>query len=294
MRVGVIGLGAMGGAFARNLVADGWTVRGFDLDPARRAALHEAGGEPVGTPAEAARDSERVVLSLPDHEVVRRVILGPEGAVHGSAPGCIFVDTSTSPPEASRALARDLAERGVAFLDACVSGTGATARERDVVALVGGDATSFAACAELFRAIARNAYHLGPTGAGALGKLVINVAVVGNRLALAEALNFGTAVGMDPATVLEILKDGTTYSRAMDLKGDKMVQRDYRPESTLAASLHGTHLLLDEAERAGAPLFLVSLYAQMARIAVGLGYGPSDPAALVEALRHLTAPDRHD
>ena len=294
MRVGIVGLGAMGGAFARNLVAAGWTVRGFDLDPERRAALRAAGGEPVGDAAEAAHDAERVVLSLPDHEVVRRVVFGPGGVAEGAARGCILVDTSTSPPEASRELARELAGGGVAFLDACVSGTGATARERDVVALVGGDARTFAACAELFGAIARKAYHLGPTGAGALGKLVVNVAVVGNRLALAEALNFGTAVGMEPAAVLAILKDGATYSRAMDLKGDKMVHRDYRPESTLAASLHGTHLLLDEAERAGAPLFLVSLYAQIARVAVGLGHGGSDPAALVEALRHLTAPATGD
>jgi 3-hydroxyisobutyrate dehydrogenase-like beta-hydroxyacid dehydrogenase len=120
-----------------------------------------------------------------------------------------------------------------------------------------------------------------------LGKLVINVAVVGNRLALAEALTFGTTAGMDPEAVLAILKDGSSYSRAMDLKGEKMVQREYTPESTLAASLHGSELLLAEGRRVGAPMFLVSLYGQIAQIGVGMGYGPADPASVIEALRNL-------
>lgn len=292
--VGIVGIGAMGRGFAKNLLEAGFRVQGFDLDPVRLAELEERGGHVVQNPAEAAHGASWVLTSLPDHETVREVLFGVGGIVDGAEPGTIVVDTSTSLPQQSQALAGALDEHGIRFVDASVSGTGATVLHKDVVVLAGGDAGDVAACRTLFDGFCRQAYHLGPVGSGALGKLVINVAVVGNRLALAEALTFGTQAGVDPEVMLQILKDGPSYSRAMDLKGEKMIRGDYRPESTLFASWHGCELLLEQGRGVGAPMFLTSLYAQVAQIAVGLGYGDADPAALIEALRHVAHAKRRE
>lgn len=286
--VGLIGVGALGAGFARNLIRAGYRVRGFDLDRQRLDQLRSWGGHAAGSPAEAAIGARWVVTSLPDQADVRTVAFGPEGIVAGAPSAAILVDTTTSSPEASRALANDLATSGHGFVDASVSGTTATTMAGDSVLLVGGAAAEVSACQPLFAAIARRAYHLGPVGSGALAKLAVNVAVVGNRLALAEALSFGRAAGMDPAVLLEVLKDGPAYSRAMDLRGEKMVRRDYPPDSTLAASLHSAEVLLAEGHRIGAPLFLASLYTQLARVAASLGFADQDAAAVIEALEGMT------
>ena len=289
--VAVIGLGAMGRGFARHLLDAGFTVRGCDLDPARLAQFVAWGGVASESPADAATGAGTVLTSLPKHEHVVDVLFGPDGVQQGSHPGQLVIDTSTSLPQQSRALADRLAAAHVRFLDASVSGTGATVMEKDVVVLVGGDSRDYLEATRLFEAFSRRSYHLGPVGSGALGKLIINVVVVGNRLALAEGLNFGLASGMDGATLLQILKDGPTYSRAMDLKGGKMVTGDYRPDSTLAQSLAGTTLLLAQAQELGVPLFLTALYSQVAQAGVNLGFGPADPAALIEALKALSRRD---
>lgn len=288
MRVGIVGIGAMGRGFATNLLGAGFIVQGYDRDSHRLNEFERAGGQPKASPAAATRDADWVLTSLPKHEVVRDAVFGPAGIVEGAKAGLILIDTSTSLPEQAKALGADLAKHNVRFLDASVSGTGATVMSKDVVLLVGGDRADFDACAALFGGFSRRAHHLGPVGSGALGKLVVNVAVVGNRLALAEALTLGMAAGMDPATVLDILKDGSSYSRAMDLKGEKMIRKDYQPESTLGASLHGCSLLLEQARCVGAPMFLTSLYSQIAQVGVNQGYGEADPASVIEVLLKMT------
>lgn len=289
--VALIGLGAMGRGFARHLLDAGFTVQGCDIDPARLAEFVAWGGVASESPADAATGARWVLTSLPKHEHVVEVLFGPRGVRLGSHHGQLVIDTSTSLPEQSKALAAGLADAGVRFLDASVSGTGATVMEKDVVVLVGGDGRDYRDALRLFDAFSRRSYHLGPVGSGALGKLIINVVVVGNRLALAEGLNFGMASGMDAEVLLQILKDGPTYSRAMDLKGEKMISGDYAPDSTLAQSLAGTTLLLAQAQELGVPLFLTALYSQVAQAGVNLGFGPADPAALIEALKALSRRD---
>lgn len=290
--VGLIGVGAMGRGFAKNLVLAGFTVRGHDRDPRALEALQDLGGTPTGSPAEAATGATWLITSLPGHEEVSDVLFGSGGALTTAEAGIVVIDTSTSLPKQSRSLGERLARAGLRFVDASVSGTGATVLDKDVVVLAGGSTEDFAACRPVFDGFARASYHLGPAGSGALGKLLINVVVVGNRLALAESLALGIKAGMDPAALLAILKDGPSYSRAMDLKGEKMISRDYRPQSTLAQSLHGTELLLEQAREVGAPLFGVAVYSQIAQAAVAMGLGDLDPAALLEALLVMGGAER--
>jgi len=282
--VGLVGVGAMGKGFAKNLVQSGLIVRGFDVSPAAMQTLRDLGGVPASSPADAAAGASWLITSLPGSEEVDEALFGANGAVEGATAGSIFIDTSTSLPKESRSLAERLSSAGMRFVDASVSGTGATVLDKDVVVLAGGSSEDFAACRPVFDGFARTAYHLGPVGSGSLGKLLINVVVVGNRLALAESLALGMKAGMDPAALLAILKDGPAYSKAMDLKGEKMIAREYTPQSTLAQSLHGTDLLLEQAREVGSPLFGVAVYSQVAQAAVAMGLGDLDPAALLEAL----------
>jgi len=282
--VGLVGVGAMGRGIAKNLGAAGFAVRGFDLSDKRLAELEEFGGQAVSSPAEAASGADWLVLCLPGHEQVVDVLFGAGAAAAAAPPGCVVIDTSTSLPEESIAVSQRLTQRGLAFVDASLSGTGATIMHKDVVALVGGSPEDVRRCAPVFDGFARAYHHLGPVGSGALGKLLVNVVVVGNRLALAESLALGMKAGMDPHALLAILKDGPAYSRAMDLKGEKMITADFRPESTLEQSLHGAELLLAQARRVGSPLFGAAVYSQVAQAAVAMGFGHLDPAALVEAL----------
>lgn len=290
--VGLIGVGAMGRGIARNLVSAGFTVNGYDPSPESADALIANGGSAVGSPAQAAQGATWIITCLPDHSIVLEALFGVDGAARGAAPGTLFIDTTTSSPLESEYLSERLVGNDLRFVDASLSGTGTTVLVKDVAVLVGGPSENVEACRPVLEGFARAVYHLGPVGSGALAKLLTNVVVVGNRLALAEALALGTKAGMDASALLALLKDGPAYSRAMDLKGEKMVTGNYRPESTLAQSLHGTELLLAEAKRVGSPLFGVATYSQVAQAAVAMGFGDLDPAVLLEALLLMSGVDR--
>lgn len=293
-KVGILGLGRMGRGIAKNLLENGFTVQGFDIAKRARDELRDFGGVAVGSAAEAARGVRWLVLSLPGiTEVELALSAAAAPGANGDGPSYV-INTSTMLPQQAIDLSKRLAEDGIHYLDAPISGTGATILERNAVLLVGSTPASFAACRPVLDAFARASYHLGPVGAGATAKLLTNVVVVGNRLALAEALALGLKAGIDPEVLLETLKVGPAYSRAMDLKGEKMIRRDYRPESTLEQSLHGTELLLAEARRVGSPLFGAAVYSQVVQAAVAMGYGELDTAALLEALIRMGGPATRD
>jgi len=291
-RVGMVGLGLMGQAFAANLLGAGFSVRGFDIDPRRMGELADRGGEPAGSPAEAARGARWVLTSLPTIEIVREAALGPGGIAEGASPGLLLADATTSRPADSERLASELAARGVRFLDAAVSGTSAMAWEKDLIVVAGGRAEDFEACRPLFAGFARAAYHMGPAGSGALAKLIINLVLLSNRLALAEGLTLGMKAGMDLGALLTVLKEGAAGSKVMDQKGEKMIRGEYSPQSRLTTSYKDSGLMLEEGERLGSPMLLTGLYHQVARIGIETGLADLDPAALVEVLREMAGMKR--
>ena len=153
-RVGMVGMGLMGQAFIHNLRKSQFIVQGFDVDPARMDQLAEQGGHPVDTPAEAAKDVDCVIASLPTSDIAREVILGPSGVAEGAAEGLYICDTTTARPEDSERLAVDLAERGIRYLDSCVSGTSTRAQAGDLVVIAGGRQEDFEACSPIWPASA--------------------------------------------------------------------------------------------------------------------------------------------
>jgi 3-hydroxyisobutyrate dehydrogenase-like beta-hydroxyacid dehydrogenase len=286
-RVGVVGMGLMGSAFTHHLIASGFAVQGYDLDERRGREMHERGGVPVESPAAAARGARWVLTSLPNSDTVREVVLGENGVVHGAGPGLIVADASTSRPEDSERLGAELARRGIPFLDACVSGTSAMAWKKDLIVIAGGTVEAFEACKPLFAGFARAAYRMGPVGAGAMTKLVINLVLFGNRLALAEGLVLGAKAGMDGENLLKVLQDAACSSKTMIDKGPKMLHGDYSPEGHVRTSLKDARLALEQGQRVGAPMLVATLWTQLQQAAYQQGLADQDSSAFIEVLRLL-------
>ena len=284
MRVGLVGLGLMGSAMAPNLLAAGHDVVGFDLDPARRDEHVDRGGEVAESPAAVAADTDIVVLSLPTSAVVRDVCLAPGGLVGGS-PG-VVIDTTTARPEDTIATAQALREHGVGFVDATISGNARQAAARDIVAMVGGAAEDVAASHVVLEAIARSVHHLGPVGAGARAKLIVNLVLGVHRMVLAEGLVMGERAGIDLVTLLEVLKDGAAYSRAMDVWGTRMISGDHLPpDSRIRQSHKDFRLILEQGQTVGSPTWLSSTVRQLLGVAEADGLGEADNSAVIEILR---------
>lgn len=285
--VGLVGMGLMGQAFSHNLIEAGFQVQGYDIDERRMRELHERGGNPADSPAAAARGARWILTSLPNSDIVREVVLGARGIVEGAAPGAIVADASTSRPEDSQRLGDELAGRGLRFLDAAVSGTSAMARRKDLIVVAGGSAEDFEAAAPMFAGFSRAAYHMGPVGSGAMAKLVINLVLFGNRLALAEGLVLGAKAGMQMENLLTVLQDGACSSKTMIDKGPKMLAGDFTPEGHVKTSLKDSRLAMEQGARLGAPMLIGSLWSQLQQAAYNQGLADVDSSAFIEVLRGM-------
>ncbi len=285
--VGIVGVGLMGQAFSHHLLQNGFKVQGFDLDEKRLRELHDRGGTPVESPAAAARGARWLITSLPSIDIVKEAVLGPNGVAEGAAKGLILADTTTSRPEDSEKLGAELAKRGIRFLDACVSGTSAMAWKKDLIVIAGGAPEDFEAARPLFEGFARAAYRMGAVGSGAVTKLIINLILFGNRLALAEGLVVGMKAGMDGESLLKVLQDGACSSKTMIDKGPKMLKADFSPEGQVKTSLKDARLALEQGARLGAPMLVASLWTQLEQAAYQQGLGDLDSSSFIEVLRGL-------
>lgn len=285
-------MGLLGSALAESLIKAGFTVRGYDTAPARVREHEARGGVPARSPADAARGATVVMTCLMTADIVREVLLGPDGAIDAAEPGLVVIDNSTIHPDASAALAGLLAPRGIPMLDAPVAGSSGQARRREAPIVVGGDPEVFARCRPILDALTERVRHVGPNGAGARAKLVINLVLGLNRLALAEGLLFGLRQGLDGRALLAVLKDSGAYSRAMDLKGERMVEGNFEAEGKLVQHLKDVELMLEVGHAAGAPLLATALHRQLLLAGVAGGLGDHDNSAIIAVLRSLIAAPR--
>lgn len=292
--VGIVGMGLMGQAFIHNMRKSQFIVQGFDVDPKRMDDLKEEGGHPADTPAAAAKGVKCVITSLPNSDIVREVVLGKNGIAEGAEEGLCICDTTTSRPEDSERLSAELAERGIRFLDSAVSGTSVMARAGDLIVIAGGNEADFEACRPVFAGFSRAAYYMGPVGSGARTKLVINLILGGNRLALAEGLILGDKMGLGPDNLLKVLQDGACGSKTMADKGPKMIAAEYSKQGQVKTALKDTRLMLEAGQKYGSPLPLTGIYSQLLQAAYEKGYGEKDTVAFIEILRGLAGlEERH-
>jgi len=279
--VGLIGLGLVGSALAERLLAAGQRVVGWDIDPGRVAALGTSGGDVAGNVQEVFSSCRRVLLSLPSHREVAGVI---HAAGASLSRGLTIIDTTTGDPASTGELARSLADRGITYLDATISGSSAQVRAGSVTLMVGGDAESFAASEDIFQSIAQQTFHTGPAGTGAKMKLVTNLVLGLNRAALAEGLAFAGSLGLDLTLSLAVMRGSAAYSKTMDTKGERMIHGDFAPDARLSQHLKDVRLIVDIGRAAGLPMPLSAAHRAVLEDAEAAGCGELDNSSIISVL----------
>lgn len=281
-RVGLIGLGLMGCAFAQRLRAAGWEVAGYDLAPTSRRAARALGVRVARSNAAIFATCDHVLLSLPTLRETELVLSDAGTALRA---GHLILDTTTGDPEHAEAIHARLAERGMRYLDATISGNSEQiAAGANLLTMVGGDATAFAAARPLLRALTRQVRHVGPSGGGARMKLVTNLVLGLNRAALAEGLCFAEALGFTRRAALEVLLASQAYSAIMETKGGKMVNEDFAPQARLSQHLKDVRLMLESARAQRLKLPLTTAHRAILETAEAAGLGPLDNSALIQVL----------
>ncbi len=285
--IGVIGIGLVGTALVENLVAGGFDVVGFDIVEGKRRHLEQLGGRAVSCPKEVAAYVNRIILSLWNTGVVREVIEGPAGLLQSANKPKYIIDTTTGDPAQTEVLAQRLFEQGVDFLDATISGSSQQIRKREGVFMVGGRKAAFDACRDLFETLAEKYFYVGPSGSGSKAKLASNVILGLNRLVLAEGLVFAEKLGLDLETFLPLLKATPAYSCAMDVKGQKMLDNNFAPQSKITQHHKDLDIILEYAEHTKQELPLTRLHKKILEDAIDAGDGELDTSAVIKQIRRL-------
>jgi 3-hydroxyisobutyrate dehydrogenase-like beta-hydroxyacid dehydrogenase len=231
--VGIVGLGIMGGAFARNLRTAGWRVVGYDIDTARRRALTRAGVEIASDVATLAAAAPTIITSLPKPAALDATV---KAIARARLPRRVIVEMSTFRIDDKLKAERALREAGHVMLDCPVSGTGAQAKVKDLVIYASGDSQAIRKLRPLFAGFSRAVHDLGKFGNGSRMKFVANLLVAINNVASAEAMVLGLKAGLDARTVFEMVKSGAGNSRVFELRAPMMVNDRY-DDATMKVSI---------------------------------------------------------
>lgn len=226
MTVGIVGVGIMGSAIARNLASGGVAVRGYDTDPARLDLLRRNGGTPVASAAEAAQGASVLLTSLPSAAALEATVASLEAA---PAPGLVVAELSTLPIRDKERCRDRLGAHRMVVLDCPLSGTGAQAETRDLAVYASGDAAAYERAAPVFAGFARASHYLGAFGNGSKMKFLANLLVAVHNVASAEAMVLGVKAGLDPETIVKVIASGAGTSRVFELRAPLMAKRAYRP-----------------------------------------------------------------
>lgn len=287
--VGVIGLGIMGSAFARNLLSNGFTVVGYDPVPQAGEALRAAGGQPLASPRAVAEAADHVLIVLASIPALRAVIDGEGGMMPALRPGQVLAEMGTLPLDAKE-LARDLvAVTGATLLDCPVSGTGAQAAAGDLVVFASGPAEAVETMRPIFGGFSRQVRHVGDFGAGMKLKLVANLLVSIHNLATAEALLLAEKSGLDLQMTYEAIAAGAGTSRMFEVRGPMMVAGQYEP-ATMKMDVYQKDLalIMDHAAHVGCPVPLMAATLPFYSAAIAQGRAKQDTGSLFAVLQHFT------
>ncbi len=287
-RIGFIGLGIMGRGMAHNLLKAGFPLRVWNRTASRMQQLVDAGAEAGESPADVAAHSDIIITCVSDTPDVEKVILGEDGVIHGAKPGALVVDCSTISPQVTREIAAKLAEKGVHMLDAPISGGSEGAAKGTLSIMVGGDAEQFERAKPAFQAMGKTITHIGPAGAGQTVKLVNQVLVVGNCLAMCEALLLAQAGEVDLQKTFDAISQGAAGSWMFTNRAPQIIRRDWRPGFTVALQQKDLRLVLDAADELGVPLPGTALIFQLYRTLEARGLQEEGNHALIKALEALS------
>jgi 3-hydroxyisobutyrate dehydrogenase/glyoxylate/succinic semialdehyde reductase len=287
--VGIVGLGIMGSAIARNLVDRGWRVIGFDIDAARRAELALANVMIADNVGQVARDAPIIMTSLPGPVAVEDVA---QSIAASGQPSRIVVELSTLAIVDKLQFEATLQKAGHVALDCPLSGTGAQAKNRDLIVYASGDSDAIVRCAGLFSDFAKQSADLGRYGNGSRMKFVANHLVAIHNVATAEAMILAERAGLDPKIVVEMVGPGAGGSRMFQMRAPMMVEGVYEPATMKVSTWKKDMAIIAEfADDLGCATPLFTLTQPVYTEAMAMGLGDQDTAAVFEVLKKTIITD---
>lgn len=286
--VGIIGLGIMGGAFAKHLAAAGIHTFGYDLLPEKIHALNAAGGHGCTSARAVAQEADLILTSLPSAAALEDALLGDSGLIAAARPALLVVETSTLSIEDKEHVRARLADAGIAMMDAPISGTGPQAQAKDIAIFASGDREHFERAREILSHVARSVRYVGPFGAGSKLKYIANLLVAIHVAAAAEAIVLGERAGLDPAMLVEVLADSAATSRMLEVRGPSMAADAYQtPMMKLNVFQKDLDIIANFARESKCPVPLFSTAAPLFTAAADQGMGLQDTAAVISIFRQL-------
>ncbi len=286
-KIGFVGLGNMGGGMARNLLRAGFSVVVHDLDPRKVQALAEHGAGVAPTPREVARQTTRMLCMVETTLQAQAVITGEGGFLHGAAPGSIVISSSTIDPFSLRRMGDELATKGIKMLDAPVSGGKIGADAGTLTVIVGGPREIYEQCTDIFQGLGKNLFHVGALGNGLAMKIVNNLMLQANAVAVAETATLAAKAGLDPQTTLEIIRLSSGNSWAFERIMPRIVSRDFLPANTIDINHKDQALGCDFARQLGVPMPVAALTEQIYQMARAAGLNKQDGASVVRVFEQM-------
>jgi 2-hydroxy-3-oxopropionate reductase len=287
-RVGFIGLGIMGKPMAKNLMDSGFELAVHNRSPEKAEELGAQGATVAASPREVAEDSDVIITMLPDSPQVREVVTGEDGVLEGIDEGSLLIDMSTISPVVTEELAEAVKEKSASMLDAPVSGGDVGAIEGTLSIMVGGDEDDFERASPLFDAMGKTVTHVGPIGAGQVTKAANQVVVALTIEAVSEALVLGSAGGVAPEKILEVLGGGLAGNKVMEVKREKFLSHNFDPG--FRSELHHKDLgiALAAGREYGVVLPVTAIVDQMLLAMRKKGWGGEDHSALLRIIEDLS------
>ncbi len=288
LKVGYIGLGLMGKSIARNILKAGFPVVVHNRSQAAVAELVAEGAIRASSPKEVASQVDVVFTNLPDSPDVEQVVLGPDGILEGAHAGLIFVDNSTIKPATARLIAEQLAAKGVAALDAPVSGGDIGARNATLAIMVGGSALALETVLPIFKVMGKTITHIGEAGAGQIAKGANQIMVAAQMVAMGELLIYAQKAGADPVKVVEAIRGGAAQCWTLDVKPPRLFAGNREPGFKASMQWKDLNIIMETAREYGISLPSAAVDVQLYTAMLQAGLGSLDNSAILNVLETLS------
>ena len=283
MKVGFIGVGNMGGPMCRNIIRNtNHEVIVFDLNPAALKECTDIGAAAAASVADLAGRCDVVITSLPIPRIVEEVTLGSGGIAENARPGTVFIDLSTNSPATARRVSAGMAAKGIAMLEAPVSGGTARAKDGTIVIMAGGDDKVFEQNLPLLKSFSGEVVHVGAIGMGSTAKLINNMLAFCNSAAAAEALMMGKRAGIDLHKLDAVIRNASGMSAGYASLSSKAFKGEFQATFALDLAHKDLRLALELADELGVPGLIAPQVMNLMRMARGMGLGGDDSASIVK------------
>lgn len=286
-RIGWIGTGVMGRWMCQHAIQKGFSATVYNRSKDKLAPLLELGATGAESPRQVAERSDIVFAIVGFPRDVRQVFLGADGALAGAKPGTVLVDMTTSEPSLAKEIYDAAKAKGVASLDAPVSGGDVGAKNAALSIMIGGDKEAVAAVQPVFEAMGKTIIHQGAAGAGQHTKMVNQILISSNMIAVCEGLLYGFKAGLDLETVFKSVSVGAAGSKALEILGPRMMRRDFEPGFYVEHFIKDMGIALAEAEKMNLALPGLGLAKQLYEATRAQGYGRKGTQALLLALESI-------